>query len=562
MQPKIACCDSPWRSVFSRIFATVMPRLLGAKNQQGERAPGARPAWRGSPGPRAAAGPAAPRASSPGRAPSSPDLGVDHGFVGERGQVEPERAQGREPLRERGGQVVLEHLHAHLEPQHLGAVEPARGPLQAIGEDRERVVVPAAEREHEARSSSRTRGGAGTATSRRPPEGAGGRAPGSAARRRRRPSPRRGRRPRGSCGRGAGAPRGPTRGRRRCSGGRRRRRGSGSPRDPACPRAAGRSGGGRRAGPPPGSSRRRPPGPCRGRSGSRSRPAITSPSLTAGSRRAYASSGEHSLTAASTSRSNRLPIAAASSERLHRRRRQARDGAHHEVDDVVRVPERVDRGEVPAPARAGCVREDAVVVQRPDELLDEERVAAGLRLHRVGERPAVAALEAVREHLEQVRARERGEDDVAHDEPGVLELLDGPDERVPGRHLVVAVGAAEEERLERVVGEERAEQPEARGVDPLQIVEEQDERVRRAARTPRRTARSTGSGGSAPRSGRAPARAAARRSPGESDGMTSQTTCAFGPSASRIALRQRRMRASLSVRICRTRPSNAWITAL
>ncbi len=37
-------------------------------------------------------------------------------------------------------------------------------------------------------------------------------------------------------------------------------------------------------------------------------------------------------------------------ERLHRRRRQARDGAHHEVDDVVRVRERVDPGEVPAPA--------------------------------------------------------------------------------------------------------------------------------------------------------------------------------------------------------------------
>ncbi len=77
-------------------------------------------------------------------------MNVDHGFVGEGGQVDPEGAQGREPLRERGGQVVVEHLHVHLEAQYLGAVEPARDVIQALGEEREGVVVPAREREHEA----------------------------------------------------------------------------------------------------------------------------------------------------------------------------------------------------------------------------------------------------------------------------------------------------------------------------------------------------------------------------------------------------------------------------
>ena len=128
-----------------------MPRLLGLKNQQGSeellehvlhgadlRVRERRQVWQRF------------ERLFPDEIHRRPDLGVDHGFVGERGQVDPERAQGREPLRERGGQVVLEHLHVHLEPQHLGAIEPARGPLQAVGEDREGVVVLAREREHEA----------------------------------------------------------------------------------------------------------------------------------------------------------------------------------------------------------------------------------------------------------------------------------------------------------------------------------------------------------------------------------------------------------------------------
>ncbi len=100
-------------------------------------------------------------------------------------------------------------------------------------------------------------------------------------------------------------------------------------------------------------------------------------------------------------------------------------------------------------------------MQRSDEPLDEERVAARLLLHGIGERSAIVALQAVREHLQKVRARQRGEDDVAYDEPGALEVGDGPHERVRGRHLVVAVGAAEEERLQRVVAEQLAKQPQA-----------------------------------------------------------------------------------------------------
>ena len=60
-------------------------------------------------------------------------------------------------------------------------------------------------------------------------------------------------------------------------------------------------------------------------------------------RRALAHRGEHVELESVADRRGEL-------ERLLRRRRQPRDGAHHEVDDVVRVRERVDPGEVPAPA--------------------------------------------------------------------------------------------------------------------------------------------------------------------------------------------------------------------
>ena len=54
-----------------------------------------------------------------------------------------------------------------------------------------------------------------------------------------------------------------------------------------------------------------------------------------------------------------------------------------------------------------------------------------------------------------------------------------------GGHLVVAVRADDEEVARLGVGHEILEQPEARRVGPLEIVEEERERVLLAGRTPR-----------------------------------------------------------------------------
>ena len=74
-------------------------------------------------------------------------------------------------------------------------------------------------------------------------------------------------------------------------------------------------------------------------------------------------------------------------ERLLRLRRQVVQLADHQLDDVVGVALRPDARDVPAPAtRAAVERDQPVLVQRGQELDDEERVAAGLLVHQVGER--------------------------------------------------------------------------------------------------------------------------------------------------------------------------------
>ena len=63
-------------------------------------------------------------------------------------------------------------------------------------------------------------------------------------------------------------------------------------------------------------------------------------------------------------------------QRLLRHERQPGQLGHHEVDDVGRVPLRVDAPNVPRPARRVRIeREQPLVGKRREELNDEERVA-------------------------------------------------------------------------------------------------------------------------------------------------------------------------------------------
>ncbi len=155
-----------------------------------------------------------------------------------------------------------------------------------------------------------------------------------------------------------------------------------------------------------------------------------------------------------------------------------------ELGHVVGDAERLDGGEVPAPARQ-CALEDQqlLLVEGAQELGDEEGVALGLGQHEVGELGAVggAALEGVGEELAHVLDGEWEEGDAGDVDVVGAELVEGHAQGMGGIDLAVAIGADDEEVAHVWVGEHELDQAQAGGVCPLQVVEEDDQGVLCAA---------------------------------------------------------------------------------
>ena len=86
-------------------------------------------------------------------------------------------------------------------------------------------------------------------------------------------------------------------------------------------------------------------------------------------------------------------------------------------------------------------------------------------------------MQRIRHELRHIVERQRGEHDVTHGGPGLADGLHGPHERVRRAHLVVAIGADEQEMLDVGVGHDVFEQLERRRVQPLEVVEEERERM-------------------------------------------------------------------------------------
>ncbi len=160
--------------------------------------------------------------------------------------------------------------------------------------------------------------------------------------------------------------------------------------------------------------------------------------------------------------------------------REALDLRGHEVDHVVGDLGRRDARHVPRPHAERAVEGDEPAVgERAEELADEERVAERLLEDDAGELAALRprAPERVRHELRHVVERERREPDLRR--PGAVpgELREGERERVRGRDLVVAVGPDQEQPAALRIGDEEPDQAERRRVDPLEVVEEDDERL-------------------------------------------------------------------------------------
>ena len=85
--------------------------------------------------------------------------------------------------------------------------------------------------------------------------------------------------------------------------------------------------------------------------------------------------------------------------------------------------------------------------------------------------------QGVGDELSHVAGRERLERDLLDAPPGVADLRQRPDQRMRGAEFVVAIGADQEDVPHIRIGDQVFEQFQGRSVQPLQIVQEQRERM-------------------------------------------------------------------------------------
>ncbi len=175
-------------------------------------------------------------------------------------------------------------------------------------------------------------------------------------------------------------------------------------------------------------------------------------------------------------------VAHAGRQRQHaaRHRRQAVDLAAHQVGHVVGRAGRGDALDLAAPARVlGVEGDQAVAVQRHQELRREKRIARGLGQQQLGQRRGVVGLhmQRVGGELRQCRQRERRQVEALDRQPRVLQRGHGGEQGVAGLDLVVAISTHQQQVAQRRARQHRFEQLQRRAVGPLQVVEKEHQRL-------------------------------------------------------------------------------------
>src|SRR6202051_1223238 len=170
-------------------------------------------------------------------------------------------------------------------------------------------------------------------------------------------------------------------------------------------------------------------------------------------------------------------------ELLQRRRgldRQAGQSSDHEVHHVVGVPLGVNAIELPAPARRVMIEaEQPLVGQREKELDREERIAAGLLLDQLSQGPCAPrfAVERIGDEPANIVELEGRQHYLAHPHIGIADRSESPQKRVGGSDLVVPIRPDQKQVLNLRMRDQVLDEIERRGIQPLQIVEEQRERM-------------------------------------------------------------------------------------
>ena len=164
---------------------------------------------------------------------------------------------------------------------------------------------------------------------------------------------------------------------------------------------------------------------------------------------------------------------------------QAPQLAQHEIRDVVGIAFGPYSLEVPIPARLRTIEpKQTFVRQRAEELKGEERIARGVLVHQPRKRQHTIgpAVQSVGEHPAHIFEPERCQRDFVHSPAGLPDRSQPTDQWVRRRDLVVAICANQQQMTHIRLRAQVLEQVERGGVQPLEVVQEQRQRMLRSGK--------------------------------------------------------------------------------
>ena len=134
----------------------------------------------------------------------------------------------------------------------------------------------------------------------------------------------------------------------------------------------------------------------------------------------------------------------------------------------------------------GSNDEKTVFVQRRKELDREERIAAGLLVHQLRQGPSALrlAMQRVGDEPANIVEPKRGQNDLLDSCSRLADPVERPDERVRGTDFVVPVRPDQQQMPYLRMRDQVLEEIDRRRIQPLQIVEEQRQRVLRPREHP------------------------------------------------------------------------------
>ena len=152
----------------------------------------------------------------------------------------------------------------------------------------------------------------------------------------------------------------------------------------------------------------------------------------------------------------------------------------HEVHHIVGVSLGVEPIEFPAPAQRVMIEaEQALFGERGNKLNGEKRIAARLLVHQLRQRGGIArrAAKRIGDEMAHVFAGEWRKTNLLHRRSRLADSIERAQQRVRGIDLVVPVGTDQQQMPHFRVRHQMLKQVERCCVQPLQIVEEQRERM-------------------------------------------------------------------------------------